>query len=85
MQVNSTGEDDEADSDSTTSASSSDLQQLGKQNGAGGKVDNDAANTIGITEGTAATSNGAFDTSVIKNKLSVKRPPGGKVRLLSWS
>ena len=29
------------------------------------------------------TSNGAFDTSAIKSKLSVKRPPGGKVRLLS--
>lgn len=82
-QVSSKGEDDEADSDSTTSASSSDLQQPGKQNGAGGNVNNDAAITDGTTGGADATSNGAFDTSAIKSKLSVKRPPGGKVRLLS--
>ena len=75
-----TGEDDEADSDSTSSGSSANL--VGKTDGAGGKVSGNANKQSAAANGDNATSNGstgAFDTSAIKSKLS-KRPPGGKVR-----
>ena len=77
--MDSKGEDDEADSDSTTSASSTDLQQTGKTDGASGTVGHEVAIVTAVTTGAAASSHGAFDTSAIKHKLSVKRPPGGKV------
>ena len=78
-QQTNTGEDDEADSDSTTSGSSANL--VGKTDGAGGKVSSNADKQSAAANGDTATSNGstgAFDTSAIKSKLS-KRPPGGKV------
>lgn len=81
-QQTSQGEDDDADSDSTTSGSSTDVQLGGKANGAGGKVKSTATDQFTASNGDAASSNGAtgaFDTSVIKNKLNVKRPPGAKV------
>ncbi|KAL3151898.1 hypothetical protein ABBQ38_012859 [Trebouxia sp. C0009 RCD-2024] len=78
-QISSKGDDDEADSDSTTSASSSDLQQVGKANGAGGNKDQSMQKANATTTGVTASSNGAFDTSAMKNKLNVKRPPGGKM------
>lgn len=55
------------------------MQQIGKANGAGGHPEQIIQNGGAITVGANASSNGAFDTSAIKNKLSVKRPPGGKV------
>lgn len=75
----SKGEDDDADSDSTTSGSSTDLQTAGKANGAGGQEHSNTTDQFAISNGSAGESNGAFDTSAIKNKLSVKRPPGGKM------
>jgi len=79
----SKGEDDDADSDSTTSGSSTDLQTAGKANGAGGEEHSNTTDQFAISNGSAGESNGAFDTSAIKNKLSVKRPPGGKVATLA--
>lgn len=76
------GEDDEAGSDSSTSGSSSDLQLVGKANGAGGEVTGNTATTNTVSSDDAASVNGAagaFDTSAMKTKLSVKRPPGGKM------
>lgn len=78
-QISSRADDEEGDSDSTTSASSSDLQQVKKINGAGGDLEQNTADGSVATNSVTASSNGAFDTSAIKNKLSVKRPPGGKV------
>lgn len=80
----SKGEDDDADSDSTTSASSTDLQTAGKVNGAGGEEHSNTTDQLAAGNSGAGESNGAFDTSAIKNKLSVKRPPGGKVTILAF-
>ncbi len=78
----SKGEDDDADSDSTTSGSSTDLQTAGKANGAGEERSN-TTDQFAASNSSAGENNGAFDTSAIKNKLSVKRPPGGKVTILA--
>lgn len=73
------GQDDDADSDSTTSGSSADL--VGKANGAGGDSLSSTEKHHAVDSNPAANDNSAtaFDTTAIKNKLSVKRPPGGKV------
>ncbi len=83
VQQASKGEDDDADSDSTTSGSSTDLQTAGKANGAGGEEHSNTTDQLAASNSSAGDSNGAFDTSAIKNKLSVKRPPGGKVAILA--
>ncbi len=79
----SKGGDDDADSDSTTSGSSTDLQTAGKANGAGGEEHSNTTDQFAASNSSAGESNGAFDTSAIKSKLSVKRPPGGKVAVFA--
>ena len=79
QQASKGDDDDDADSDSTVSGSSTDL--VGKAKGAGGKVNNSV--TDAVSNGNTVSSNGttgAFDTSAIKSKPSIKRPPGGKVQ-----
>lgn len=55
----------------------------GKANGAGGAEHSNTTDQFAVSNGSAGESNGAFDTSAIKNKLSVKRPPNGKVTSIS--
>ena len=82
QQVSSTADGDEADSDSTSSRSSSDINVVGKANGAGGDLHASEQQTERQQTQTNSAANGAFNTAALSKKFSANRPPGGKVQ---WS